>query len=456
MRAAAFHEYVHSLVSNRLARPPLWLTEGLAEYYSSLELTGVGGGAGVRVGKVLPHRAARLRTHAWLPLEAVLSAVYDAPPYTGREDRATFYAQSWALVHYLSADDARRAQLSAYLESLAGGLSPEESFARAFPHGAPQLERGLRAYVRAARFDARVRMLPPRSSFDAASRARPLAEAEVLSTQGDLLLRADRAAEAATYLRRALELDPNLAAAHAALGLMHLRANLPADARAHLLRALSSDPSDYLARYHFAQLLRVEATDEDSTVAGFAKRTRLLREELKGVVALAPDFLDAQALLARAELDALLADARADAEVRVEARAALDSIPAKEAAARRRGGPVVPAALQPCDMPEPGPQAKLLRFAGEQVCGRLVAVECDDAGVVLVVAAAGRTLKFRREALERIRFITYTKEVRGRIECGPRADTVLITYRPAPRDPTAAPSDGTVTAVEFLPDGENR
>ena len=61
-------------------------------------------------------------------------------------------------------------------------------------------------------------------------------------------------------------------------------------------------------------------------------------------------------------------------------------------------------------------------------------------------------LKLRSDALNRIRFVTYTREVRGKIECGQRssAQPVLVTYRPASGDMPA--SDGELTAVEFVPE----
>jgi hypothetical protein len=109
------------------------------------------------------------------------------------------------------------------------------------------------------------------------------------------------------------------------------------------------------------------------------------------------------------------------------------------------------AEAQPCDMPQPGPQFKHLRFDGQQACGQLVSVECDDAaGVTLLVETPHGTLKLRSPALNRIRFVSYTADVRGRVECGlrTRANPVLVTYRP-PKDARLA--DGEVIAVEFVP-----
>jgi hypothetical protein len=105
----------------------------------------------------------------------------------------------------------------------------------------------------------------------------------------------------------------------------------------------------------------------------------------------------------------------------------------------------------PCDMPQPGPQFKPLRFDGQQACGQLVSVECEDAGgVTLLVETAEGTLKLRSHALNRIRFVSYTADVRGRVECGlrTRANPVLVTYRLS-KDTRVA--DGEVLAVEFVP-----
>ena len=81
----------------------------------------------------------------------------------------------------------------------------------------------------------------------------------------------------------------------------------------------------------------------------------------------------------------------------------------------------------------------------------LVQVECDDDGVMLVVESGGRTLKLHSEKLSRIRFVTYTADVRGQITCGLRspANPVLITYRPAKDSNSKV--DGEVIAVEFVP-----
>jgi hypothetical protein len=103
-----------------------------------------------------------------------------------------------------------------------------------------------------------------------------------------------------------------------------------------------------------------------------------------------------------------------------------------------------------------GPQYKRLRFEGEQRCGRLVEIDCDDAGVILLVASGEKTLRLHADELRSIRFVTYTAAVKtGHLTCGPRerAETVLVTYKP--RREGRGVSDGEALAVEFVPEDWN-
>jgi hypothetical protein len=139
----------------------------------------------------------------------------------------------------------------------------------------------------------------------------------------------------------------------------------------------------------------------------------------------------------------------AQIDTRAEAAARLKS--QEEAAARPEAS--LPSTPQPCDMPAAGPQHKRLRFTGEQVCGRLTQIECEGGVVVLHVESAGRALRLTAEALNRVRFVTYTAAVKtGQLTCGPRelAAPVLVTYRP--RKDARSPFDGEAEAVEFVPE----
>jgi tetratricopeptide (TPR) repeat protein len=92
--------------------------------------------------------------------------------------------------------------------------------------------------------------------------------------------------EAMDAYRRALELDPSLAAAHTNLGIAWFEKGDIAQARAHFERALSLDPDQPEARYNLANLYDQEAQLE------------LAIAEFRRVVASRPEFADAHFNLA--------------------------------------------------------------------------------------------------------------------------------------------------------------
>jgi len=532
------HEYIHALVRNNYAGAPLWFNEGLAQYYSEAEVSP--DRKRISFGQRLVYRLDALsRPNEMLPLKTLLSVDASSPHYQEPEKRDIFYAQSWALVHYLSGDaagGARQAQLARYLELVSAGTPVEESFRGAFNVDFAQMESELRAYVRAARYASGNESFDEALSLKFKAESRALTAAEAQAALGDLLLHTDRPDDAEEYLERALRLDANLAAAQGSLGLLRLKQDRLSEAREHLQLATRGDPNNHLAHFYYADLLRREGLESEKTVAGYAATTRLIRGELKRVLELAPDFLEAYALLghvdlerspqveetfallghaatlapkrpefklllaqlhlrreefdrARHILEPLARDARS-AHARAEARTLLEKVAAGEeefatqrkkaqshlpggalkvetSAVAANGGaaggtrdaeaetpPVETSATvtQPCDMPQPGPQFKKLRFDGRQACGQLVSVECEDTGgVTLLVETRDGTLKLRSASLKRIRFVTYTAEVQGRVECGlrTRSNPVLVTYRLS-KD-ARSDADGEALAVEFVP-----
>ncbi len=125
-----FHEYVHFILSLTTRTHPLWFQEGMAEFYAGMRLRGdsivVGGG-------VLRHRRV-LFENAMLPLEELLTAGAQRPLSSSPSENAVFYAQSWALVHYLIVDRGEEGHrhLAHYLSALSRGEEVLEAFQAAF------------------------------------------------------------------------------------------------------------------------------------------------------------------------------------------------------------------------------------------------------------------------------------------------------------------------------------
>lgn len=143
-----FHEYTHFIVHANLGRVPGWLNEGLAEYYSTLRADLESRRA--ILGEPPQVRLTTLASGRLLPLADVLafnsSGTVTQPP----ERTAAFYAQSWALVHYLQHGEGGRlaAGVARYLESVNTGASIAEAVPSAFGLSLQDLESRLLAYIR--------------------------------------------------------------------------------------------------------------------------------------------------------------------------------------------------------------------------------------------------------------------------------------------------------------------
>ena len=514
--ATLVHEYVHLLIDNHFSAAPLWLKEGLAEFYSTARVSD--GGRRLTLGEPPAQRVRDLRGRELIPLAALFQIDQTSPYYSESGKLGLFYAQSWALVHYLTEvrGGARREAFARFTALLAEGRPVEDALRGAFGAGAAEIESGLAAYVRAGRFRAGSEEFERPLDFDARLTARPLAEAETVARLGDLLLHTGRYDEAEGFLKRAVELDPKLASARVSLGTLRLRQGRHAEAREQLQQATAADPSNHLAHYHLADALHREGVSAGEAVvthAQFEELTKTIRAELRRAMALAPGFVEPYRLLATVEMERgdryaeaaellrrasalaprrvdlvlMLAQAEmlggrfdearrlaepfarrsADERMREQAAAVVARIEARrqQAEAERRSAEESARAdaaaagpAQPCDIPvRGGPQHKRLRFEGSQVCGRLAEIECaDEGGIVLRIETSAGTLRLRAEDLRGVRFITYTTAVKtGRLDCGlrERADHVLVTYR-SKRDERAA-SDGEAVAVEFIPEDWN-
>ena len=146
-----YHEYVHLVMNNTMRDVPLWYNEGLAEYYATFEVTP--GGREALLGRLQAQHVLRLREQ-WLPLPALLSVGHDSPYYNERDKMSVFYAESWALVHYLVLGHERKyaKSIGTFVAELADGKALDEACTRAFGITPATLERELRSYVQGDRF----------------------------------------------------------------------------------------------------------------------------------------------------------------------------------------------------------------------------------------------------------------------------------------------------------------
>ena len=95
--ATAFHEYVHLHLRNTVPGAPLWLNEGLAEFYGALQFSG----GEALLGAPIPGYLQLLRSQPMLPLSQLFAVGTNSPHYNEGDKAGIFYGESWALVHFL-------------------------------------------------------------------------------------------------------------------------------------------------------------------------------------------------------------------------------------------------------------------------------------------------------------------------------------------------------------------
>jgi tetratricopeptide (TPR) repeat protein len=238
-----FHEYAHLLLQ-RGRTLPIWLNEGLAEYFSTFALTARGRTADI--GRPVP-RHVRLLRERFLPLAAVLSVSAQSELYNEGERRSVFYAEAWALTHYLMTDvPDGPALIARYIAEPAADRTADERFRDAFGMTPAGLEPRLKAYVENPTFRSRIYTLPARLDAESGP-ARNLTQGEAAAWLGDLQRRIGRPADAAIRIADAIASDPKSAAIQLALGRLQLDQGRTADALASLSRAVAADPSSATA-----------------------------------------------------------------------------------------------------------------------------------------------------------------------------------------------------------------
>ena len=96
-REVAFHEYVHHMFRAIEEEPPVWFNEGMAELLAGIRLEH----GKLGIGHPVLGRLMALQNETLLPLETLFTVGPDSKHYTSRDHTGLFYAQSWALLHYL-------------------------------------------------------------------------------------------------------------------------------------------------------------------------------------------------------------------------------------------------------------------------------------------------------------------------------------------------------------------
>lgn len=249
-----FHEYTHLLVNQNVKRVPLWLHEGLAEFYSTF--AGSEQDGRTIIGRPLEWRVAMLAATTPVPLARLTSPAALGELRRDPVTTAGFYATAWALTHYLMVGEGGtlRPKLLAFVQACETGQDAGLAFKQVFGEDLTPLDRKVQAHILQLRLPAI--QLPPQS-IEIPLEAEPMLEADAQQVRADLLVRMGAHEEAAPYLARALDLDPRHVEARLTKALSLLAQDRAADA----LDLVSAPDLEALTRFDVL-LVRADALRE--------------------------------------------------------------------------------------------------------------------------------------------------------------------------------------------------
>jgi hypothetical protein len=127
-----FHQFAHVVISSRL---PVWVSEGLAEYFGEGIWTGDGIVTGVMPSSKLDRVQKSIKENQVLPFQEMVGINQkDWNDKVGTPDGTRNYEQAWAMVHFLvHAEDGKyRKEFSGFMVDVSRGKSARQAFADRF------------------------------------------------------------------------------------------------------------------------------------------------------------------------------------------------------------------------------------------------------------------------------------------------------------------------------------
>ena len=505
----AFHEYIHLVLRLTADSYPVWVDEGIAEFYEQTVIRG----RNFKVGFADEGWWSLLRRSRLIPFDTLQRVTRSSEHYNVRKKRQIFYAQSWALVQYLMTgkERARQSQFGQYVSLVSRGVPLDEAFQSAFQQDYKSLQKEFKTYIRRGRYSYYTGKLSARIVVEIGEPV-PLPPVVAQAYTADLWINSGRVGEAEHALRELAATGPPTHEVQYRLGRIHMIKREWEEAEKYFQSALDLKSDDLSSRYYAAMSLMIgrqpgqEADDRQAVASQVV-------ELLTPVVERSRDFADAHRMLISArmqrgddakemipvvemvrqrnpqetELSFLLVslymqEKRWDNVEKVlnqlaqrtlstaeehrvreqlnwlqERREWSKRFPQSEespvsfsggtatVSRKRRGDRINRMPVEPVPAPAPAAPPKM-----EFVEGTLTEVACDGEGAVLTVRPKGRKAKLLRVAvrsLERALVLDPTHSGQ-KLVCGEASTRVAVNYRVQPREPDIA---GVVVTIEFNP-----
>ena len=284
--ATVYHEYTHYLMRDASVWLPLWLNEGMAEFFQNTDIQD----KEVLLGQASADDVLYLRQNQLIPLTTLLKVDYSSPYYHEEQKGSVFYAESWALTHMLTILDAQKGtnRVQDYANLLAKKQDAVTAAQQAFGD-LNQLQKSLNIYISQLAF-MMFKMNKPIPVDESTFQVRAIPATDADAIRADVLVYNQRTRDAQALIDQVLHDDPNNALAHETMGFLKFREGDKEAARKWYGEAVKLDSQSYLAHYYYAAMSMGDDGEEKDPVIESSFRT---------CIKLNPNFAPAYDALAR-------------------------------------------------------------------------------------------------------------------------------------------------------------
>ena len=355
---AVSHQFAHLLLNYNYPPTPGWFDEGLAEYFSSIEISDKKVQLGADPELTLkwsedlmgnptegrnPSKSLTelLAGSGWLAIPDLFTLQHKITNYQEGTHRNMFYAESWMVMHYLLNND-KLSETGNYFGLVQLQKMPvEDAIQKAFGMSSAQLEKAVKDYFHSLEplFQAQDAsnepgtvkaggqihaFAPPVTDDQMGASAQPVEDYEARSLVAEMSIRIAEHRETSRQQLLAIAADPktNNAIAQRALAWNEIQSGAHDRAIEQLNQALDLDSKDVWVRYLLASVKYHLAEAKGEPPPGLAN----MMQDLRLVLDWYPEFAEAYNMLAMARLEGGGINSALDAE-----RAAIQLSPRSEA-----------------------------------------------------------------------------------------------------------------------------
>lgn len=319
--SAVYHEYTHMQFAAADAWMPIWLNEGFAQFFQNTEIRD----KDVQLGEADADSILYLRQNRLIPLPVLFKVDHNSPYYHEEQKGSVFYAESWALTHFLFITDRlnHTNKIWDYLTLLSHHEDPVIAAEKSFGD-LKRLQSALEEYIGRSSYQHFVVSSAAALIDESSYKVRALTGIEYDAARADVLAYVQRENEARELLDSVLKADPNNTQARETMGFLELREGHREEARKWYGETVKLGSQNYLAYYYYASL---------SNELGGAEEKKEIEESLRAAIRLNPRFSEAYEPLA----SVLMSEDRTEGAIAVlQALAKATTRPAEVAAAQKR------------------------------------------------------------------------------------------------------------------------